>query len=99
MSPEATAAKRSAASRSRPDEVAMEQAFYGKNVQSTLALGEARGVATFVVSDRGLSVNGYAPALIKRAIVQPGADVDNDGYALLKLRRQHSPTLAGIDHE
>ena len=26
-----------------PDEVAMEQAFYGKNIQSTLVLGEARG--------------------------------------------------------
>jgi hypothetical protein len=41
-----------------PDEVALEQAFYGKNVQATLALGEARGVALFVAGDRGLSVVG-----------------------------------------
>jgi crossover junction endodeoxyribonuclease RuvC len=52
-----------------PDEVAMEQAFYGKNVQATLALGEARGMALFVAGDCGLSVFGYAPARVKRTIV------------------------------
>jgi len=55
-----------------PDEVAMEQAFYGKNVQATLALGEARGVALFVAGDRGLPVVGYAPARVKRTIVGHG---------------------------
>jgi crossover junction endodeoxyribonuclease RuvC len=74
-----------------PDEVAMEQAFFGKNVQSTIALGEARGVATFVVSDRGLPVAGYAPALVKRTIVGHGAATKQQiGFlvrALLSLRR------------
>ena len=48
----------------RPDVVAMEQAFFGKNVQATLALGEARGVALFVAQDwgltHGLALAGYA---------------------------------------
>lgn len=74
-----------------PDEVAMEQAFFGKNVQSTIALGEARGVATFVVSDRGLPVVGYAPAMVKRTVVGHGAATKQQvGYlvrALLSLRR------------
>jgi crossover junction endodeoxyribonuclease RuvC len=82
----------------RPDEVAMEQAFYGKNVQSTLALGEARGVATFVVTDRGLPVAGYAPALVKRSIVGHGAATKQQiGYlvrALLGLRRVPEPDAA-----
>jgi len=82
----------------RPDEVAMEQAFYGKNVQSTLALGEARGVATFIVTDRGLSVVGYAPALVKRTIVGHGAATKQQvGYlvrALLALRRVPEPDAA-----
>jgi crossover junction endodeoxyribonuclease RuvC len=82
----------------RPDDVAMEQAFYGKNVQSTLALGEARGVATFIVTDRGLSVSGYAPALIKRSIVgHGGATKPQIGYlvrALLGLRRVPEPDAA-----
>jgi crossover junction endodeoxyribonuclease RuvC len=75
----------------RPDEVAMEQAFYGKNVQSTLALGEARGVVSFIVTDAGLKVSGYAPARVKRTIVGHGAATKQQiGYlvrALLSLRR------------
>jgi crossover junction endodeoxyribonuclease RuvC len=82
----------------RPDQVAMEEAFYGKNVQSTLALGEARGVATFVVNDRGLPVSGYAPARVKRTIVGHGAATKQQiGYlvrALLSLRRVPEPDAA-----
>jgi crossover junction endodeoxyribonuclease RuvC len=75
----------------RPDEVAMEQAFYGKNVQATLALGEARGVALFVAGDRGLPVVGYAPARVKRTIVGHGrASKSQVAFlvrALLSMRR------------
>jgi crossover junction endodeoxyribonuclease RuvC len=82
----------------RPDETAMELAFYGKNAQSTLALGEARGVASFVASDRGLPVVGYAPALVKRSIVGHGAATKQQiGYlvrALLGLRRVPEPDAA-----
>jgi crossover junction endodeoxyribonuclease RuvC len=82
----------------RPDEVAMEQAFYGKNVQSTLALGEARGVVSFIVSDAGLKVSGYAPARVKRTIVGHGAATKQQiGYlvrALLSLRRVPEPDAA-----
>jgi crossover junction endodeoxyribonuclease RuvC len=74
-----------------PDEVAMEQAFFGKNVQATLALGEARGMVTFIVTDVGLKVSGYAPARVKRTIVGHGAATKQQvGYlvrALLSLRR------------
>ncbi len=75
----------------RPDAVAMEEAFFGKNVQSTLALGEARGVALLVVGEAGLTVVGYAPATVKRAVVGHGrASKDQIAYlvrATLKLRR------------
>jgi len=75
----------------RPDEVAMEQAFFGKNVQSTLALGEARGVALFVTGDLGLPLSGYAPAHIKQSVVGSGrATKGQIGFlvkALLALRR------------
>lgn len=74
-----------------PDQVAMEQAFYGKNVQATLALGEARGVALFLAYDRGLSVAGYAPARVKQTVVGHGrASKTQIGYlvrAILGMRR------------
>jgi crossover junction endodeoxyribonuclease RuvC len=82
----------------RPDAVAMEEAFYGKNVQSTLALGEARGVALFVAGEQGLTVSGYAPATVKQAVVGNGrATKDQIGYlvrALLSLRRTPAPDAA-----
>jgi crossover junction endodeoxyribonuclease RuvC len=82
----------------RPHVVAMEEAFYGKNVQSTIALGEARGVALFVAAEHGLTVRGYAPATIKQAVVGHGrATKDQVGYlvrALLSLRRTPEPDAA-----
>ena len=74
-----------------PDAVAMEEAFFGKNVQSTLALGEARGVALLVAGEAGLIVAGYSPAVIKKSVVGHGrATKDQISYlvrATLKMRR------------
>jgi crossover junction endodeoxyribonuclease RuvC len=82
----------------RPDAVAMEQAFFGKNVQSTLALGEARGVALFVTADLGLTVAGYAPARVKQTVVGHGrATKGQVGFlvrGLLALRRTPEPDAA-----
>jgi crossover junction endodeoxyribonuclease RuvC len=82
----------------QPSAVAMEEAFYGKNVQATLALGEARGVALFIAAEHGLEVAGYAPATVKQAVVGHGrATKDQIGYlvrALLSLRRTPAPDAA-----
>jgi crossover junction endodeoxyribonuclease RuvC len=75
----------------KPDAVAMEEAFFGKNVQSTIALGEARGVAIFVTADCGLSIAGYAPARVKSTVVGHGrASKEQVAFlvrALLSMRR------------
>lgn len=75
----------------RPHAVAMEEAFFNKNVQSTLALGEARGVALFVVAEHGLSVTGYPPATVKQTVVGHGrATKDQVAFlvrALLSMKR------------
>jgi crossover junction endodeoxyribonuclease RuvC len=82
----------------RPDQVAMEDVFYAENVQSTLALGEARGVALFVAAEHGLTVAGYPPATVKQTVVGHGrATKQQVGYlvrALLALRRTPEPDAA-----
>jgi crossover junction endodeoxyribonuclease RuvC len=82
----------------RPDAVAMEDAFFGVNVQSTLALGEARGVALFVAAEHGLDVAGYPPATVKQTVVGHGrATKQQIGFlvrALLSLRRTPAPDAA-----
>jgi len=82
----------------RPDAVAMEEAFHGPNVQSALALGEARGVAIFVAAEQGLAITGYPPATVKLAVVGHGrATKQQIGYlvrALLAMRRTPEPDAA-----
>jgi crossover junction endodeoxyribonuclease RuvC len=82
----------------RPTVMAMEEAFFGKNVQSTLALGEARGAAMLVAADAGLSLAGYSPATVKKMVTGHGrASKEQIGYlvrALLGLRRIPAPDAA-----
>jgi len=75
----------------KPDAVAMEEAFFGKNVQSTIALGEARGVALFVAAECGLPLAGYPPARVKSTVVGHGRATKGQVQflvrALLSMRR------------
>ena len=55
-----------------PDAVAIEGAFYCKNVRTAMTLGEARGVAIATCSRHGLSVFEYAPRRVKQAVAGYG---------------------------
>jgi crossover junction endodeoxyribonuclease RuvC len=55
----------------RPDEAAVEEVFVNKNPQSTLKLGQARGVVLLAVAH--LPVAEHATRLVKKAIVGTGA--------------------------
>ena len=56
----------------RPDAAAVEEVFVNKNPQSTLKLGQARGVALMCAARSGVAVGEYAPALVKKALVGTG---------------------------
>src|SRR6516225_5098801 len=58
--------------RAKPDECAIETAFYDKNVQSALKLGQARGVALVAAECAGLSIAEYAPRVVKKAVTGNG---------------------------
>lgn len=58
--------------RYRPDAVAIETAFYGKNAQSALKLGHARGAAMLAAVTVGLPVLEYSPREVKKAVVGNG---------------------------
>jgi len=57
----------------RPDEFAIETAFYGKNVQSALKIGLARGAAIVAAKQQKLNVSEYSPREIKKAVTGNGA--------------------------
>ncbi|MBM4171555.1 MAG: crossover junction endodeoxyribonuclease RuvC [Ignavibacteria bacterium] len=56
-----------------PDEFALETAFYGKNVQSALKIGYARGVSLLAAAHNKLSIKEYSPREIKKSVVGNGA--------------------------
>lgn len=57
----------------RPDEVAIEQVFQGKNADSALKLGQARGAAIVAAAEAGIAVSEYSARQVKQAVVGTGA--------------------------
>ena len=57
----------------KPDELAVESPFYGKNAQVVLKLGRAQGAAITAAIMHGLKVTEYAPRKAKIAICGNGA--------------------------
>lgn len=57
----------------KPDELAIEAPFYGKNIQSMLKLGRAQGSAIAAALNRNMPVYEYAPRKIKLSITGKGA--------------------------
>jgi crossover junction endodeoxyribonuclease RuvC len=55
-----------------PDEVAVEQLFFNRNVTSAMAVGEARGVALLAAGQQGLPVGEYTPSQVKEALTGSG---------------------------
>ena len=57
----------------KPDEMAIEAPFFGKNVQSMLKLGRAQGVAIAAALSHNVPFEEYSPRRIKQAITGSGA--------------------------
>ena len=57
----------------KPDEMAIEAPFFGKNVQSMLKLGRAQGVAITAAIMRDIPITEYEPRKIKVAITGSGS--------------------------
>ena len=57
----------------KPDEFAIETAFYGKNVQSAMKIGYARGVSLLAAIHNKVPTSEYSPREIKKSVVGNGA--------------------------
>jgi crossover junction endodeoxyribonuclease RuvC len=68
----------------KPDEFALETAFYGKNVQSTLKIGYARGVSMLAAVHHDLVIKEYSPREIKKAVVGKGGATKEQVQFMIK---------------
>jgi crossover junction endodeoxyribonuclease RuvC len=55
-----------------PQGAAVEEVFVNMNPQSTLKLGQARGVVLLAAASAGMMVGEYAPSVVKKAVVGTG---------------------------
>ena len=75
----------------RPEAVAVEKLFYGKNARTALSVGHARGVAMLAAAEANLPIFEYTPNEVKQALVgYGGADTSQ--------MQQMVRTLLHLDH-
>ncbi|MBL4802618.1 MAG: crossover junction endodeoxyribonuclease RuvC [Emcibacter sp.] len=68
-----------------PHSAAVEETFVNKNPNSTLKLGQARGIALLVPSLAGVPVAEYSPNHIKKTVVGAGHAGKAQVAAMLKI--------------
>jgi crossover junction endodeoxyribonuclease RuvC len=56
----------------RPEAVGVERLFFNKNVQTAMAVGQARGVVLLTAAQHGLPVLEYGPHEVKMAVTGYG---------------------------
>ena len=67
----------------KPDELAIEAPFFGKNVQSMLKLGRAQGVAMAAALNLDVPIFEYSPRKIKQSITGKGSASKEQVAAML----------------
>ena len=84
--------------RHRPGALALEDAFYHKNVHTTLVLGHARGVILLAAAQAGLEIAQYPPATVKKTVAgaggAPKAQIGRVVARLLRLKDAPKPADA-----
>src|SRR3546814_7807911 len=79
-----------------PDAAAVEEVFVNANPQSTLKLGQARGVVLCAAARAGLDVGEYAARLVKKAVVGVGGAEKAQVHAMV-ARLLPGVTIDGAD--
>jgi crossover junction endodeoxyribonuclease RuvC len=58
--------------RHRPDALAIEELYFGANVQTAFAVGQARGVMLLAAGQRAIPTHSYTPQQVKAAVCGSG---------------------------
>ena len=79
-----------------PAAAAVEEVFVNQNPQSTLKLGQARGVVLMCAARAHIEVGEYAPRLVKKAVVGTGGAEKAQVHAMVS-RLLPGVKIAGPD--
>lgn len=81
----------------KPDELAIEAPFFGKNVQSMLKLGRAQGVAIAAALSKNIPITEYSPKKIKMSITGNGNASKEQVAAMLQQLLKFKNTPSHLD--
>ncbi len=69
-----------------PDCVSIEEAFYGKNIKTSMVLSMARGAIIAALAEVGVAVYPYSPRKAKKSVVGSGAASKDQVAAMMAVR-------------
>lgn len=81
----------------QPQEMAVEETFFGKNPRSVLSLGQVRGVAVLAGALAGIEVAEYAPREVKMAVVGDGRATKERVQAMVTRLLRLAEPLESLD--
>jgi crossover junction endodeoxyribonuclease RuvC len=78
--------------RHAPDAMAIEELYFGANVRTAFAVGQARGVVLLAAGQRGIPSQSYTPQQVKAAVCGHGrAEKDQVGRMVARLLSLSAP--------
>ncbi len=85
--------------RFQPQELAIEDLFFAKNVKSSMVLGHARGAVLIAAIECGVKIFEYSPLEIKKAVVGYGRAGKEQVCAMVQtiLKLKQKPALDASD--
>ena len=83
--------------RTRPDAVAVEQAFYGRNAATLITLGEGRGMVLFCAAEFGAAIHEYSPAEVKKAVTGKGSARKEQVAEMVRATLDGAPKEGPLD--
>jgi crossover junction endodeoxyribonuclease RuvC len=80
-----------------PEAVAIEELYFGANVRTAFAVGQARGVVLLAAGQRGIPTRSYTPQQVKGAVCGHGR-AGKDQVARMVARHVGLPDPPRPDH-
>jgi crossover junction endodeoxyribonuclease RuvC len=87
-------ALRSLIAEHRPERVGIERLFFQRNVQTAMAVGQARGIALLAAAEAGIPIDEPTPNEVKQSVCGNGA-ADKQQVATM-VARLLRVTLSGV---
>jgi crossover junction endodeoxyribonuclease RuvC len=80
-----------------PAEVAIEEVFVNRNLQTATAVGRASGVIVLAAAEAGIGVHEYTPSAVKLAVTGNGRAAKRQVEAMVSRRLGIATGSAAID--